>query len=114
MANAFDFEIDIHGARVVAARLPLMPACLDDGTIDANIRALKDDLDAVAVKIKQPSARRPSSPIFEAAVRLPIAVVLIFATVPPCLVVKVRASLGISPVTVGFASASKPTDNWHS
>jgi hypothetical protein len=27
MANAFDFEIDMHGARVVAARLPLMPAC---------------------------------------------------------------------------------------
>jgi hypothetical protein len=62
MANAFDFEIDIHGARVVAARLPLMPACLDDGTIDANIRALKDDLDAVAVKMKaavRPQAKQP-------------------------------------------------------
>lgn len=52
MADVFDFEIDIHGARIVVAKLPLMPGCLDDGTIDANIRALKDNLDAVAAKMK--------------------------------------------------------------
>jgi hypothetical protein len=52
MANAFDFDIDIHGARVVPAKTPLMPACLSEGEIDWNIKALKDDLDAVAVKMK--------------------------------------------------------------
>jgi len=29
-----------------------MPGCLDDGTIDANIKALKDNLDAVAATMK--------------------------------------------------------------
>lgn len=56
MANAlrvFDFECDIHGARVFVAREPLMPSCLSDGEIDYNIKLLKDDLDEVATKMKK-------------------------------------------------------------
>jgi hypothetical protein len=50
--GVFDFEIDIQGARVVAQVEPLCGGCLSDGEIDANIRLLKDDLDAVAERMK--------------------------------------------------------------
>jgi hypothetical protein len=53
MAGAFDFKIDSNGARIVVARLPLTPDCIDGDAIDATIEALKHDLDAVAVKMKE-------------------------------------------------------------
>ena len=52
MVGTFDFKIDVNGARVVVARLPLAPDCADGGAIDAAIEALKDDLDAVAAEMK--------------------------------------------------------------
>ena len=51
MANtigAFDFVIDISGARVIGVRERLCPGCKSDGEVDGNIRLLKEDLDAVA------------------------------------------------------------------
>lgn len=36
----FDFECNIHGAAVIVVRKPLMPRCLSDGEIDANIKSL--------------------------------------------------------------------------
>lgn len=48
--EVFDFECDIHGAAMIVERKPLMPRCLSDGEIDANIRSLKQELDAVALK----------------------------------------------------------------
>lgn len=50
--DIFDFDIDIHGARVVVRFHPLCSACLTDGEVDANIQLLKDDLDAVAGRMK--------------------------------------------------------------
>jgi hypothetical protein len=50
---AFDFQIGPHGARVTAAREPLCPGCLSDGEVDANIKRLTDDLDAVAKRMKR-------------------------------------------------------------
>jgi hypothetical protein len=52
MAGTFDFKIDVNGARVVVARLPLTPDCADGSAIVAAIDALKDDLDAVANEMK--------------------------------------------------------------
>ena len=62
--GVFDFKIDIHGAKVVVVREPLMAGCLDDGTIDANIKALKDELDAVAVKMKPAVRKQAMQPDF--------------------------------------------------
>ena len=39
----FDFEINIHGARVIVVRTPLCAGCHSDGEIDANIEALNRD-----------------------------------------------------------------------
>jgi hypothetical protein len=51
--KAFDFECDMLGGRVFVARTPLMPPCLSDGEIDYNIQLLKDNLDALAPKMKK-------------------------------------------------------------
>ena len=50
--KVFDCEISIHGAAVVVQREPLCPRCMSDGEVDAQIKLLKDDLDAVAVRMK--------------------------------------------------------------
>ena len=50
--DVFDFRVDIHGARVVVIREPLMPNCLTDGEIDGHIKRVKDELDAVSMKMK--------------------------------------------------------------
>lgn len=63
MGTAFDFEIGIHGAKVVAAKEPLMPACLTDGEIDYNIKLLKADLDAVAVSMKAAVRKQATEPL---------------------------------------------------
>jgi hypothetical protein len=62
--DVFDFDIGIHGARVVVTREPLMAASLSDGEIDANIKRLKDELDAVAVKMKAAVRKRAMQPDF--------------------------------------------------
>jgi len=62
MAEAFDFKIDSNGARVVVARLPLTPECLDSDAIDEAIEALKDDLDIIAAKMKAAVRRRATQP----------------------------------------------------
>jgi hypothetical protein len=50
--EVFDFDIDTHGARVVVRLHPLCSGCHTDREVDANIKRLKDDLDAVAERMK--------------------------------------------------------------
>lgn len=61
--EAFDFEIDIHGALVVWAKDPLHSRCLSDGEVDANIKALKEDLDAVAKRMKVAIREQAKQPL---------------------------------------------------
>lgn len=63
--RVFDYEIDIHGARVVAVRESLTAGCLSDGEIETNIKLLKDDLDAVAIRMKRAVRERAKKPAFE-------------------------------------------------
>jgi hypothetical protein len=56
--RVFDFEMGVSGAAVVGAghdgdRSRLCPGCLSDGEVDAQIQLLKDDLNAVAIRMKQ-------------------------------------------------------------
>lgn len=62
MTRAFDFEIDTDGAWIVVARLPLTLDCPDGDAIDAAIKALKDDLDTVAAKMKDAVRRQATQP----------------------------------------------------
>jgi hypothetical protein len=67
MANtvrSFDFEIDIHGARMVPTRDPLCPGCLSEGELDAQVKLLKDDLDAVAMRMKRAIREQAKQPLF--------------------------------------------------
>ena len=58
--GVFDFEMsNLHGPSVIAVRDRLCAGCLSDGEIDANIRLLKDDLDAVAKRMKAALRRMP-------------------------------------------------------
>ncbi len=50
--KVFDYEIDINGASIIVRREPLMGGCHSDGEVDANIQLLKDNLDAVAKRMK--------------------------------------------------------------
>ena len=50
--DVFDFDIDSHGARVVVRLHPLCSSCVTDREVDANIKLLKEDLDAVAERMK--------------------------------------------------------------
>lgn len=61
--RVFDFEIDIHGARVTATRQALCAGCTCDTEIDANIKLLKDDLDAVAKRMKVAVRKQAKEPI---------------------------------------------------
>jgi hypothetical protein len=51
--SSFDIEIDPHGARIIAVRTSLCPGCLSDGEVDAHVRRLKEELDAVAKRAKR-------------------------------------------------------------
>jgi hypothetical protein len=62
--RVFDYDIDIHGARVVVVRTPLHAGCTSDGEIDCNIRLLKDDLDAVAKRMKEAIRKQAKEPLF--------------------------------------------------
>jgi hypothetical protein len=61
--KVFDFEINQHGARVVAVKDPLTAGCLSDGEIDTNIRLLKEDLDAVAARMKLAVRKQRNEPL---------------------------------------------------
>jgi hypothetical protein len=50
--EVFDFDIDADGARVVERLHPICPSCRTDREVDANIKLLKEDLDAVARRMK--------------------------------------------------------------
>ncbi len=56
--GVFDFEMGGSGAAVVGAgrdgnRSRLCSHCLSDGEVDEKIQLLKDDLDAVAIRMKK-------------------------------------------------------------
>jgi hypothetical protein len=51
--RVFDFDIGIHGAYVVIRKEPICPGCAADGEVDIEIKRLKDDLDAVAQRMKK-------------------------------------------------------------
>jgi hypothetical protein len=53
MAGSFDFEIDIHGARIMATRDPFCPGCFLETEIDAHVARLKGELDTVAEQAKR-------------------------------------------------------------
>lgn len=61
--NVFGFEIDIHGARVTSYHRALCAGCTSNGEIDANIRLLKADLDAVAKKMKVALKKQQREPV---------------------------------------------------
>ena len=61
--NVFDFKIDGHGARVIVRREHICPACLSDREVDANITLLKDDLDAVAKRMKAAIRKQAAAPL---------------------------------------------------
>ncbi len=63
--KVFDYDIDIHGAWFVVGREPLCPGCLSDEEIDAQVKLLKDDLDAVAKRMKSAVLKQRSAPLFD-------------------------------------------------
>lgn len=62
--RVFDFEVDTGGVRVVVRRQPLGRGCLSDGEVDADIRALKEDLDQVAQRMKAAIRKAADKPVF--------------------------------------------------
>lgn len=58
----FDFKIDIHGAVVIPAGERLSTASLSDAEIDAQILALKNDLDRVANEMKSAARNLQKQP----------------------------------------------------
>lgn len=68
MGNAtevFGYDIDIHGARVVVSGLPICNACLSGEEVNAQIRLLKADLDAVARRMKREIRMQKEMPVFD-------------------------------------------------
>ena len=59
----FDFEIDIHGARVIVTREALHPACLSDTEVDYNISELKKNLDQLAIEMKRAIKEQRKEPL---------------------------------------------------
>ena len=60
----FSFEIDLRGARVVAAREPICSCCLTDTEVDYQIRELKANLDDVAKQMKSAIRKQQRQPLF--------------------------------------------------
>ena len=59
------FEIDIHGACVVAEKERLHPACASDGEIDHHINDLKQKLDRLANPMKKALEEQRKEPLFD-------------------------------------------------
>lgn len=51
--GVFDFDMGATGPFFVSCRAPLSSQCASESEIDANIRLLKEDLDAVAARMKR-------------------------------------------------------------
>jgi len=64
-AEAFDFEIDINGARVIVVQEPIGSGCLGDGEVDYQIESLKKNLDAVSKRMKAAIREQKRKPLFE-------------------------------------------------
>jgi len=62
--KAFDYDVNVHGAQVLVQTQPLHPRCASDGEIDANINALKDNLDAVGKRMKATLRKQKLKPDF--------------------------------------------------
>ncbi|MBN4046608.1 hypothetical protein JYU02_01260 [bacterium AH-315-P15] len=62
--GSFDFEPSGFGAVVVPTKERLCPECVSDGEVDGQIMLLKQDLDAVAQKMKAAIRKQRSKPLF--------------------------------------------------
>jgi hypothetical protein len=62
--KAFDFKIDINGAQVIAAKSFIGNACSSDQSIDDMIACLKNDLDAVAIRMKAAIKKQAFEPLW--------------------------------------------------
>jgi hypothetical protein len=62
--DVFDIETDIHGARVVVTRAPLMAGCRSDGEIDANIDRIIAELTGLRPKLKSANRLQNLKPDF--------------------------------------------------
>jgi hypothetical protein len=63
--DKFYVEHGINGARMMARSLQLTAGCIADAQIDANIQALKDDLDACGKEMKRRVALERRGSMFE-------------------------------------------------
>jgi len=61
--KVFDFDIDGSGAFIVLRKSFICPGCLSDAEVDANIKLLKDDLDAVAKRMKKAIREQAKKPL---------------------------------------------------
>ena len=64
--NAFKFEEGLHGLTLAAKTYELSAACLDESEVDFWIGAMKDDLDAIAAKMKARLSKRRLESAFDA------------------------------------------------
>lgn len=61
--KVFGFEIDLRGAWIVVEREPISSCALSDEEVDYQIEGLKNDLDAVAKKMKRAIHEQRSKPL---------------------------------------------------
>jgi hypothetical protein len=61
--GVFDFGVGLEGAYVVVGRERLCAGCLSDAEIDGNIQLLKDNLDAVAARMKAALRKQGKPPL---------------------------------------------------
>lgn len=60
--GVFDFrESWPHGLQIFATSDPLMPAVVSEDEIETQVQAMKDDLDAVAARMKKALKKRPAT-----------------------------------------------------
>lgn len=66
MVQHFKFDESIHGLTLFAKTAELSAACLADGEIDYQVKALKSELDAMAKKMKRRLIERRTESVFDA------------------------------------------------
>ncbi len=62
--NAFNFDVNSNGGQFQVVRTPIGARCLSDREVDANVQFLKDNLDAVAVRMKRAIREQAKKPLF--------------------------------------------------
>jgi hypothetical protein len=62
--HVFDCERDWRGARAIFVHTPIMSLCTTDAEIHVKIKLLKDNLDAVALKMKKAIRERADKLVF--------------------------------------------------